>query len=1079
MDKGRGKESEKQDFGTTEDKPDSKDSKYEMNEEETEMEEEEDEETATPEDRNSTSRRPKVNYAEVGDYDSCQEEEFVLKKQGQPKNLRLKKDGTKKRRYERGVVKECEYCHKMFDKNDKYTTHVNAVHLGIREHLCPECPKRFAASSQLKTHVETVHMGLKKFVCTICNKALSSKYSLINHTRSHTGEKPWSCEVCGKSFSDQSAFIAHKKTHAEGFEGYTCEYCPKKYNYTKQLNEHIRLAHLGVFNASAERKRILNEERRAFLGLPPTVVKPWTPPKEKKPKAEPKADTDGGGYTCHECGKWFQKPSKLRRHLGTAHSKNDSSLNPMDLAVPLAGLGPDGQLGYMCKECGSMCKSLKSIKEHVATIHFNPYSTGEGRRKKQETPPKEKRIKLDEYLPKAEGLNCHLCEKTFKQTRYLREHILIIHEMRGQMNPEAAPTIPQHQIELQSKLMGEFGGDELANVLNFVRAMQEEDVKNFLAQGNEIGFRPALEALGFVQAEKTSVDYNAAKEIEPMDNLDVKMEVSDDSSDGGDESGGDESEGDEAEGEDAEAEGDEAEGDEAEGDIGWSNFDDLEKESEAEESNNDDDDNFAQKMEGEPIKCEVTIKGEAESDDEQETSRSPTDRKVKNLVYPKDETIGETSSADEKPRRVRRVRKKYKVKEKVPVMCPECGKIFKKPSRLKVHMITHTEDTAKFNAKDLIEQLGKECFKCLECQKEFRKKSHVLDHIRGIHMDMEGNLDPNVKYEPKRLKLPLDLPPLKVCTQVKKTAICPECGETYVSKQSMERHLATVHHGLKEFICEYCQREFAHPVGLKRHIESIHLGMKYQCDSCECNYISQTALTNHIMVTHTKERTFFCDICAKEFNSKSYLNQHILIHNPGYVPPKSKPKKPAWCDECGRDYSSRSGLNAHIDAMHKGLKNFICNLCDRSFGRRSCLAAHKQTHHGIGPSPKPRVKKQKVEPKLEQSRMEAAVPPSPPASEIQSPSSLIAQSPPVFPKYGAMPRFPYPHNPVNPAGLPSPHSGAQSPPSLEAQAPPAFPSYGGIRPPSEARPHTVFPNYGGISSQFFATSNLFPHHSQF
>ena len=50
------------------------------------------------------------------------------------------------------------------------------------------------------------------------------------------------------------------------------------------------------------------------------------------------------------------------------------------------------------------------------------------------------------------------------------------------------------------------------------------------------------------------------------------------------------------------------------------------------------------------------------------------------------------------------------------------------------------------------------------------------------------------------------------------------------------------------------------------------------------------------------------------------------------------------------------GLRVHIDLVHKGLKNHTCPICGQSFGRRSCLAAHKQTHHGLGPNPRKRKK---------------------------------------------------------------------------------------------------------------------------
>ena len=39
-------------------------------------------------------------------------------------------------------------------------------------------------------------------------------------------------------------------------------------------------------------------------------------------------------------------------------------------------------------------------------------------------------------------------------------------------------------------------------------------------------------------------------------------------------------------------------------------------------------------------------------------------------------------------------------------------------------------------------------------------------------------------------------------------------------------------------------------------------------------------------------------------------------------------------EECGKEYASLLGSRIHIDSVHKGLKNHICHLCGKNFGRR-------------------------------------------------------------------------------------------------------------------------------------------------
>ena len=104
--------------------------------------------------------------------------------------------------------------------------------------------------------------------------------------------------------------------------------------------------------------------------------------------------------------------------------------------------------------------------------------------------------------------------------------------------------------------------------------------------------------------------------------------------------------------------------------------------------------------------------------------------------------------------------------------------------------------------------------------------------------------------------------------------------------------------------------------------------------------------------------------CGKSFPTSGRLENHKYEHENGQLTGLPNESGKFSCDECGKEYASLPGLRVHIDVVHKGLKNHICHLCGQSFGRRSCLAAHKQTHHGLGPTkhdPSKKGKKKKRE----------------------------------------------------------------------------------------------------------------------
>ena len=299
-------------------------------------------------------------------------------------------------------------------------------------------------------------------------------------------------------------------------------------------------------------------------------------------------------------------------------------------------------------------------------------------------------------------------------------------------------------------------------------------------------------------------------------------------------------------------------------------------------------------------------------------------------------------------------------RKKVVPICQTCGKSFKKMSKLKRHMITHMNVSTP---KELVERLDKHLFKCRECCKEFSASNAAYEHIRLYHMNLYEKVDPSKSYTPKRLKLPANLHPKGSAGPSLQSNLCQECGQSFSSKYKMERHIKTIHQDIKDFTCEYCRKELTSSHGLKAHIESIHMGIKHKCPHCENDYSTQQALKKHIQATHSQDICYICNLCGKSFPTPGRLENHKYEHEEGQPTGGPNENGKFSCEECGKEYASLPGLRVHVDVVHKGLKNHICHLCGQSFGRRSCLAAHKQTHHGLGPTkldPGKRGKKKKM-----------------------------------------------------------------------------------------------------------------------
>merc|ERR1711971_1058702 len=142
-------------------------------------------------------------------------------------------------------------------------THANAVHLGLRPHLCKECGATFAEAWLLRRHVNSQHSTeAPKFSCpyTGCTATYTTNRSVKMHMIDHTGLRPFPCpyESCDERFKAQSMVnkhIKHAKKHAghrlaskfidKHLLPFTCqvEGCVNRYETEVERNRHMEKLH--------------------------------------------------------------------------------------------------------------------------------------------------------------------------------------------------------------------------------------------------------------------------------------------------------------------------------------------------------------------------------------------------------------------------------------------------------------------------------------------------------------------------------------------------------------------------------------------------------------------------------------------------------------------------------------------------------------------------------------------------------------------------------------------------------------------------------------------------------------------
>ncbi len=66
-------------------------------------------------------------------------------------------------------------------------------------------------------------------------------------------------------------------------------------------------------------------------------------------------------------------------------------------------------------------------------------------------------------------------------------------------------------------------------------------------------------------------------------------------------------------------------------------------------------------------------------------------------------------------------------------------------------------------------------------------------------------------------------------SQIHKKATCEQCGKVFSKKGHLDRHVRTIHMGMKESSrpCPYCGKVFSTKSSLEPHIEMVHKGVSH------------------------------------------------------------------------------------------------------------------------------------------------------------------------------------------------------------------------------------------------------------
>ena len=266
-------------------------------------------------------------------------------------------------------------------KRNSRTVTVSSHLLKSLSYQCNKCRKKFSDPHLLETHKVEVHGVVDKYKCRLCCITYKNRRGLTRHmARDHPGpaNKPYCCSQCDQSFEDREEMIKHQKIHSDACNN-QCQFCPRTFVDSKKCQTHQSELHVKNSDGTVTHTGFLCEKCDSVYKTRNALSTHETQ------KCEGWHKLLNSRLSCPQCQESFENLKVLEKHLKDSHAD--------EMKFGTIKIGDTNAKGVTICACGKVL-----VGKNAAVVHKCP----------QRKP-------------------CPQCDKTFKHTISLRQHIEVAH----------------------------------------------------------------------------------------------------------------------------------------------------------------------------------------------------------------------------------------------------------------------------------------------------------------------------------------------------------------------------------------------------------------------------------------------------------------------------------------------------------------------------------------------------------------------------------------------------------------------------------------------------------------------------